>query len=259
VLKKYDLNNRTQSNFRPVSNITFAAKVLERLAACRLAAFIESTNSLDKYQSAYRSNFSTETAITKVVSDIAAQLDQNHSVILIALDVSAAFDTVQHNILLSRLTQSGVSGTALNWFSSYLSGREQIVCYNDDQSSSMKLTSGVPQGSVLGPLLFNLYMAPLGKYLTSVGIPHHIYADDILVYARNDQISLTLCQKALDYIEKWMAVNYLSINASKTQCLLLCNKRENSTTVIPELTLCGEKLKIMWEGLVKYLGMHIDP
>jgi retron-type reverse transcriptase len=115
----------------------------------------------DNYQSAYRNHHSTETALIKVVNDIASEMDEGKVILLVALDVSAAFDTVQHEILLKRLVEAGIQESALEWMKSYLENRSQAVCFKGQKSNSRSIKYGVPQGSVLGPLLFNLYMAPI--------------------------------------------------------------------------------------------------
>ena len=122
---------------------------------------METYNLFEKYQSAYKKFHGTETAILKVQNDILWKLDNKHAVFLVLLDLSAAFDTIDHNILLSRLTSTGVRGPALNWITSYLSCRNQSVSIGNDLSSPADLPFGVPQGSVLGPLFFTIYASPV--------------------------------------------------------------------------------------------------
>ena len=177
---------------------------------------------------------------------------------MIALDISAAFDTVQHEILLHRLREAGVDGAALKWLTDYLTGRKQMVCWRNQMSATSSVSYGVPQGSVLGPLLFNVYMAPLGKLLTELGIPHHIYADDVLIYFILDS-SYTdeFYQRVIDSVSSWMIKNYLAINPNKTQGLLFHTGRGRLPT-IPQLNVMGEALTIETEGTLKYLGVHLD-
>ena len=140
------------------------------------------------------------------------------------LDLTAAFDTLEHNILLSRLECCvGIGGTALNWFKSYLSNRSFSVALGDSTSSSAPLPCGVPQGSILGPILFSLYLLPLGLIFKKHGIPYHFYADDSQIYMplkKNDTTSLNTLLDCLKDIKAWMALNFLNFNDSKTEVMV---------------------------------------
>ena len=134
-------------------------------------------------QSAYRKSHSTETALNHTFDRIYRSADQSQPTLLVSLDLSAAFDTIDHNILLSRLSTSfGVSGTALAWLSSYLNNRSQIVRIGSASSDPSICHSGVPQGSVLGSLLFSLFISPIGQLVSDFGISHQQYADDAQLY-----------------------------------------------------------------------------
>ena len=162
VLKKPGLDPDDCKNYRPISNLTFVSKVVERLVARQLTDYLQENQLLPTYQSAYRRGHSTETALLKVISDIFDAADANPSrvTLLGMLDLSAAFDTVDHETLLARLqTSYGICGPALSWVASFLTTRSQVVAFNGQTSSVRRLRHGVPQGSVLGPLLFLLYTA----------------------------------------------------------------------------------------------------
>ena len=136
-------------------------------------------NLYDRFQSAYRPGHSTESALLSIKSDIDLALDQGDGMLLVLLDLSAAFDTIDHSILIDRLDSCcGISGTAKDWLRSYLQDRTQTVVVGDAHSDPVNLNIGVPQGSVLGPLLFSIYILPLGDIVRSHGITHHGYADD---------------------------------------------------------------------------------
>ena len=153
VLKKSNLDQDDAKNYRPISNLTFISKVIERIVAEQLKKHLVDSNSMPPLQSAYRSGHSTETALIKVISDIIDAADGQQVTLLGLLDMSAAFDTVDHDILLHRLeTSYGIRGRALRWLTSFLTGRTQAVSYAGRTSPQCRLSCGVPQGSVLGPL-----------------------------------------------------------------------------------------------------------
>ena len=168
-------------------------------------------NLYEEFQSSYRKCHSTDTAFTSVHDNILRHIDENQCAILLLLDLSAAFDTIDHNILLSRLqSHLGVCDVALQWFRSYLSERKHSVLINGVNSSSMRLTCGVPQGSVSGLILFTIYMLPLGKIISR--LQYHMYADDCQLYTTFSSTNGTDCvaiMKALICdIRGWYAKKY---------------------------------------------------
>ena len=170
-------------NYHSVSNLAFLSKVLERVVARQLLKHMSCNQLHDPLQSAYKACHSTETALLRIKNDIDTALDQRHGVLLLLLDLSAAFDALDHDILLKRLTtEIGICGRALDWFRSYLSSRKQRVSINGALSDPSHLTVGVPQGSVLGPLLFLVYVLPLRRIIDSFHVQRHGYADDTQLY-----------------------------------------------------------------------------
>ena len=165
--------------FRPVSNLSFVSKIIEKCVAKQISGFVNEIGLGEPLQSAYKSKHSTETTILKVNSDILENIANKQVTALVLLDLSAAFDTVSYHILLDRLEKPfGITGTALNWFREYLCDRSQQVVIGDAQSNSVVLKQRVPQGSVLGPLCFTYYTAPLGDICRKHNIEFHLYADD---------------------------------------------------------------------------------
>ena len=181
---------------------------------------------VEKYQSAYKANHSTETALLRVYNDLLISIDQGGGATLVLLDLSSAFDTIDHAVLFDLWQDTfGISGTALSLLKSYLHGRTQCVQIEGIISEYAKLVCGVPQGSVLGPLNFCFYMYPLGSILRHHCINYHIYADDTQLYITFDlsdpSIAIEKLNLCISDIRTWMIKNKLKINDSKTEFLVL--------------------------------------
>ena len=157
LLKKTGLDPDSLSNYRPISNLSFISKLLERIIASQIRQYMVTNDIFDVFQSAYRPAHSCETALVRIQNDILVSLDNRKSVILVLLDLSAAFDAVDHPLLLDQLYRIGIRGNAHRWMKSYLSERTQLVRVGKHTSRCVDLCSGVPQGSVLGPLLFSIW------------------------------------------------------------------------------------------------------
>ena len=178
LLKKLGLP-LIKKNYTPISNLSYISKVIEWAVCNQLTRYVETTGKLEECQSAYRDGQSTETVLLKVKTDFLNIIDDKGVMCLVLLDLSAAFDTVTHDILLNRLKHYfGVTGIVLDWIRSSLTQREQSVVIGDEKSPPITLKQGVPQGSVLRPVLFTLYMSPLGDLCRAHGLTFHGYADD---------------------------------------------------------------------------------
>ncbi len=175
---------------------------------------------------------STETALIKIINDIRLNSDTGKISVLVLLDLSAAFDTVNHNILLERLENwVGLSGMALKWFRSYLEGRGYFVSIGEHKSKWTSMTCGVPQGSILAPLLFSLYMLPLSQIMRKNQIAYHSYADDTQIYLDlttflTPTANLTPSAKCIDEINSWTWQNVLQLNKEKTEVIAFGNNDE---------------------------------
>ena len=260
LLKKPTLDPGILANYRPISNLPFLSKILEKIVAKQLCGFLDSNNLFEKFQSGFRTHHSTETALVKVTNDLLIASDNGLLSVLVLLDLSAAFDTVDHQILLQRLEHLvGIKGAALKWFESYLSDRSQFVNANCTSSSHEKVKYGVPQGSVLGPILFTLYMLPLGKIIRKHNIDFHCYADDTQLYLSmkpdgTDQ--LIKLQACLKDIKSWMTRNYLLLNSDKTEIIVLGPKHLRDQLAHDNFTLDGFTLAS--KATVKNLGVTFD-
>ena len=160
-------------NFQPVSNLSFISKLTERVVLNRLINHVSCNNLQEKFQSACKPNHSTETALMRIQNDILMTLDNKKGVLLFLLDLTAAFDTVDFTLLLACMRSTGVIDVAHKWFESFLTSRTQTVHLGQTQSDPSELLQGVPQGSVLGPVLFTLYTGPIWHRLD-----FHLFADD---------------------------------------------------------------------------------
>ena len=203
-----------------------------------------------------------ETGLLKIVNDLLLSLDDGNISHLASLDLSAAFDTIDHNILLHRLQHDfGLSGTVLDWFSSYLSGRIQSVSVHSHTSVPVSVSCGVPQGSVLGPILFLLYTTPLSAVIECHSILHHSYADDSQLQnsATPDRLpylidSMRLC---IDDIKDWMTDNKLKLNDDKTEVMIISSSRMSTALSISESFDIGNA-SVPFSDTVKNLGVTLD-
>ena len=261
LIKKQSLDPDELKNYRPVSNLTFVSKAVERLVSHQLIEYLDEHNLMPRLQSAYRRNHSTETALLRVVSDLLAAADNQRVTLLGLLDLSAAFDCVDHHILLQRLESTfGVRGAALSWISSFLLGRTQIVCFGGRLSSIGLLTCGVPQGSVLGPLLFLLYTAELLDLVADCGLTAHSYADDTQVYvgttAGDSEGAVRRFTECVERISGWMSSNRLKLNAEKTQVIWIGTRQQLAKVDIDQLHLMSAN--VTFSTTVSNLGVMID-
>ena len=220
--KKPSLDRNILKNYRPVSNLSFISKLIEKVVAKQLNKFISHEGLLNVNQSAYKSSHSTETALLEIQNDIILSVDSGKAVALTLLDLSVAFDTIDHSLLYDCLHDwFGLDGTVLSWIKSYLSNRKQKIKIGDSFSEAVILPFGVPQGSVLGPLLFTLYTSPLSQVISKFNVTHHLYADDTQIYlavdSRNFDSSMEELTECLKSVQEWMDGVKLKLNPEKNR------------------------------------------
>ncbi|KAF7253873.1 putative RNA-directed DNA polymerase from transposon BS [Varanus komodoensis] len=294
VLKKASLDPEVAVNYRPVANISFLGKVLERVVAGQLQAFLDETDYLDPFQSGFRPSsqdghgsskqvvagqlqafldetdyldpfqsgfrprYGTESALVALYDDLCRERDRGSASLLVLPDLSAAFDTIDHGILLNRLAGLGIGGTAWWWFCCYLNGRFQKVVLGDYGSVPWQLCHGVLQGSILSPLLFNIYMKLLGEVIRRCGLRNHQYADDTQLYlsfSTNPGEAVAVLNWCLAEVMGWMRTNKLKLSPDKMEVLLV----GGLGLWMGDLGLVLNGVALPLRDRVRSLGVLLDP
>jgi hypothetical protein len=233
LIKKPTLDPDNLKNYRPVSNLTFLSKLVEKAVDAQVSNHMDVNGLFPVMQSAYRPKHSVETALVKVQNDILLEIDQSKGVIMVLLDNSAAFDTLDHDLLQQCMSDMGIKDTALNWFSSYLSDRYQSITLQNMVSSPVSLRCGVPQGSVFGPKSFLMLTRAVERIAALYGVSVHLYADDTQLYVSfdlDDPDALAAAklrlEKCISHIAAWMKENKLKLNEEKTEVIAICHPRQ---------------------------------
>ena len=256
VIPIYKSKDKTRlENYRPISLLPVISKVLEKVVHKRLYHYFDAHDLLFENQFGFRPKHSTVDAITKFVSNVLTAKYNNMTTMAVFLDLSKAFDTIDHRILLDKLQHYGIRGIALEWFRSYLSHREQFVSYRNCHSQCYNIDFGVPQGSVLGPLLFIIYTNDLPS-----AIKHSsciLFADDTTVYSSSKDSTEILgkIEEDMKSLSDWFFANKLSLNVSKTNFIIF-EPNKNSTVNINQITLSDKHINRV--GSTKFLGIFID-
>ena len=242
-------------NYRPVSVLCALSRILEKLMFARLSLFCQNNQILTSSQFGFQPNKSTETAVMKLTNDILNEMDNNNFTIGIFLDLSKAFDTVDHHILLRKLENYGIRGTSLNWFKSYLCARKQSVKFGDEQSTILLLKCGVPQGSILGPLLFLIYINDMIN--SSKLLKYILFADDSTLYASHSDLNylVNLINEEIKKVQNWIQANKLTLNIKKTHYIIFARCRKTIPS-IPNIKIGDEVLKRVQQ--ITFLGVTLD-
>ena len=263
LIKKAGLDPEVLKNYRPVCNILYLSKLIERLALVQCSSHMDRIKAHIPNQSGYKPKHSCETLLMRVTNDIIVNLDKSKCTIMLLLDLSAAFDTVDHAVLLRLLwSELGFRGTVYEWFVAFLSGRRQAVNIDGQKSDFKYNACGVPQGSVMGPFLFNIYVRNLIMMLESLGFTIHGYADDhqvLFSFQIDFQVAVVRnsIPNCLDHIATWMNKHFLKLNPSKSQVIIFCPKDKVGQFVFDRVMLSdGSFIQVSNEAYD--LGVTLD-
>lgn len=240
--------------FRPINMLPCIEKVIEKMAYSQLISYVNKNNILKENQSGFRSQHSCETAINDILYEWKESQNSSKIIIAVFLDFQRAFETIDTGILIQKLKKYGITGTTLNWFDNYLKNRKQVVKLGETISDIITNNLGVPQGSILGPLLFILYINDLSNCL--INSTMKMFADDTLVYvtANNIEEAILNINQDLSILFDKICQNKLKLNVKKTKVIIISNKSYNTDNV--NIYIDGKKLEIVEE--IKYLGIIVD-
>ena len=248
-------DRRLMSNYRPVSVLPIFSKVFERVVYNRLISYVDRLNILTENQYGFRKDHSTSLALLDLYNKISSGIDIKEFTVGIFLDLSKAFDTIDHCILFDKLQHYGIRGVPLDWFKSYFNERQQFVVYNDISSQKIPINCGVPQGSILGPLLFLLY---INDICNASDILHYVlFADDTNLFYSHKNLSFLIDQvnHELLKLSDWFAANRLSINFEKTKFMIF-RPKQKSCNVDVNIVLSSHQISLTNE--VSFLGVILD-
>ena len=256
VVPLYKKEIKTEAgNYRPVSILSIFSKILEKTVHNQISKFFQDHNLLYEFQSGFRKSYSTDTCLIYLSDTIRSKLDKGNYCGMVMLDLRKAFDTVNHEILITKLKAMGFDNRSSTWMRSYLTGREQVVDINGVLSSAEQITCGVPQGSILGPLLFLAYVNDMKA---SVKCDLLLYADDsALIVSGNNILEIeNILSRELKSVSEWLVDNKLSLHLGKTESILFGSKR-NLKKCNKLNVQCNDEV-IAPQQCVKYLGANLD-
>ena len=248
-------------DYRPINILPVLGKVFEKIIHKQITNYLTQYGLLDKFQSGFKPNHSTTTALLKVTNDIYLAKDRGQMTILALLDLSKAFDCVDRDILLAKLRSMKFSENTLAWMQSFLSDRKQSVSVGNNVSNWRSTEAGVPQGSVLSPLLFSIYLCDLSEQLKHCR--YHLYADDMQLYIHtkpNDiQETIEKLNEDLTNIQQWTEIHSLKVNPLKSQAIIIgSEKAHTKLKAINTPPIKFQDTEIVWKESVKNLGIIFD-
>ena len=245
-------NTIESSEFRPVNMITTEAKIYEKIVLHQLEEYFESNNMISEQQSGFRNKHSCESLINLVIINWKIAIHNNKIIVAVFLDLRRAFETLDRNILLLKLSKYGIENIELKWFESYLSNRTQQTRVNEVISSEITTSIGVPQGTVLGVFLFLIYINDIERVVTNCKLL--MFADDALLYVESDEVRVAVnkINDDLQHLSNWFKMNKMKLNIDKTKYMILNSRNVDNCNVIIDDTCLDQIMEI------KYLGVIID-
>ena len=246
-------------NYRPISILPVISKIFEKSAAGQLILYLEKNQLLSPFQHAYRKYHSTVTCLFELLNNIYEKLDNKKMVAIVSLDLSKAFDSINHKLLLQKLENLNINVDSINYIKSYLNHRTQVTKFSNLISEENKIKSGVPQGSILGPLLFLCFVNDL-PHIFEGKCEFLSYADDtqLIVTAENARSLKSKIEEVIDLAQKWYTKNGLKNNSDKSKVLIVSNKKKNIPKFDIKITLNDKIQFIKPKKCIKVLGIFID-
>ena len=247
------------ASYRPLFNTSILSKIHEKCCLLQLTEYLEKFEAIPKYQSAYKKMHSVETALCKIYNDLVKSKSSGQCTLLVLLDLTAAFDTVDQITLLEDLEHLGITGMALEWFRSYLVGRSFTVEIGDSSSGKAEMKTGLTQGTILSPICFSIYTMELYYLLASMGVSCHFYADDcqlLINVESQDQIQRDF-NEIFRSILLWMKGRKLKLNAAKTECVFIGSNPLVSSGNFNSIQF-DDQSELIFSDNVRDLGFIID-
>ena len=248
------------NNYRPISILPTLSKVIEKWIEIKLMSYLDDYSLLHKNQSGFRKGHSTESALICMTDSWLKTINEGKLVGCAIIDFWKALDLVDHQLVLKKLRHYKFSTSTLSWFQSYLYNRTQQVVINNSCSISGDVLCGVPQGSILGPLLFLLFINDLPLSLKDIHLFVDLYADDTTLYSTNlekDVLEANL-QNALDLVRSWCLENGMLINTDKTKLMLIASRQKRYSLMDSELKITFNNMQLKNSSNEKILGVHVD-
>lgn len=247
-------NKDLHNNYRPISVLPCISKIFEKIMASRLMNYLSEHSLLSQHQYGFRPQYNTELAVYQLCQNIYDAVDNKECQITLFCDLTKAFDTISHSILLDKLYVYGIRGPILGWFKSYLSHRKQYVVYNNAESQCNNIYYGIPQGSILGPLLFLIYINDITR--STNALKFLLFADDtnIFINGRDIKTMETIINQELSHVVTWIKCNKLTLNISKTNYMI----SHPLLTPTPSLSIKLDNLPVNSVNEMRFLGVILD-